>query len=497
MASYLPPLENLAIFDPSVFRHNENALTIDEGLKYFLAYPAAQGAEALQAIDVNGVATFNSDVLFASLNPPTSAQTLPPTNDSSTKIPTTEWVQLAVGAGSSSLLSTSNAWTNDNNFQGTNFLYTGALQVATNNGNYVATNQFVQSAIQAAQQQSGTYAGLQETLIYSEIPYNYSSLGGISANPLYSYGVSSISFAVSKSFNATAYSATDSVFVCFDPSNPISVIGQNTQLFFTPAPQSSFEPCVLAFSADGQYAIATSDSYATNPSELYLMSKSIGNPGSFIAVSGFYKFINDACLSADGQYQLLAEVSGSDTMYLSADYGINFNACANNGVWFSCAMSATGKYQMGISQYQYIANSSDYGANWTYTNFPSNSFFKCCMSANGQHQFVICNGGGVADSAFVSNNYGATWIQIDTAIGSTKLWVNCCITDCGRVMIGYENGGSGGAYFSLDYGDTWTFASTAVFLNGASKPTFSINGKYLIGQKSGFDPQYILFSNIF
>jgi hypothetical protein len=160
-------------------------------------------------------------------------------------------------------------------------------------------------------------------------------------------------------------------------------------------------------------------------------------------------------------------------------------------------MSATGKYQMGISQYQYIANSSDYGANWTYTNYPSASFLKCCMSANGQYQFVICNDGGSPDSAFISGDYGANWTNIDSQIGAQKLWTNCCITDCGRVMIGYENGGSGGAFYSLNYGKTWTASAPATFLNGISKPTFSVNGKYLIGQKSGFTPQYIEFSAIF
>ena len=361
----------------------------------------------------------------------------------------------------------------------------------------VPTTAWVQTAITASQQQNNSYAGLQETLIYSEIPYNYSSLSSVAGQNLYSYTVSSFAFAVSKSFNTTAYSATDSVYVNFNPLNPISAIGQNTQLYLTPPPQSSFEPCVIAFSADGQYCIATSDSYATNASEVYVMSKSAGNSGTFNAVQGgaFYKFINDACLSADGQYQLLAEVSGSDTMYLSVDYGNNFNSCANNGVWFSCAMSATGKYQMGISQYQYIANSSDYGSTWSYTNLPSNSLQKCCMSANGQYQIALCNNGGAPDGAFMSYDYGANWVNINSQVGGTKVWINVCITDCGRVAIAYEN--NGGAYYTLNYGKTWTTATPAVFINGASKPTFSVNGKYLIGQKSGYTPQYLTFSAIF
>lgn len=505
MATYPPPnfIEPLDEFNTTNWITNATAVgfTPDQiaylNAKY-LKFPVAQGLETLQALIVNGVATFNNTAL------PTSLGTLPAPNTISTQIPTMDWVQQAITAGGQNILQNINTWTgasntfqNDVSVGGTNFIYTGALQSATDNGNYVATNNFVQQAITAAQTQAGNYAGLQETLIYSEIPYNYSSLNSVVGNTLYTYGVSSVSFAVSKSFNSTAYSATDSVYVNFDPTNPISSIGQNNQLFLTPPPQSSFEPCVLAFSADGQYAIATSDSYATNASEVYVMSKSIGNVGTFNAVQGgaFYKFFNDACLSADGQYQLLAEISGSDNMYLSVDYGANFNPCANTGVWFSCAISATGKYQLGISQFEYIANSSNYGVDWEYTPFPSNSFLKCCMSANGQYQFVICNNGGSPDSAFVSYNYGANWVNIDSQIGTTKLWTNCCITDCGRIMIGYEN--TGNAYYSLDYGKTWTATTPQVFLNGISKPTFCINGKYLIGQKSGSIPQYLQFSNIF
>jgi hypothetical protein len=182
-------------------------------------------------------------------------------------------------------------------------------------------------------------------------------------------------------------------------------------------------------------------------------------------------------------------------MYLSADYGASFTAVAQNGVWFACAMSATGKYQMGVSQYQYIANSSDYGATWNYTNFSTNSLQKCCMSANGQYQIALCNNGGSPDIALMSWDYGANWTNISSQVGGTKVWINVCITDCGRVAIAYEN--SGDAYYTLNYGKTWTIATPAVFINGASKPTFSVNGKYLIGQKSGSIPQYLTFSAIF
>ena len=58
--SYPPPSENLPIFDSSVFQPTEAAIDSQTGLNYFLAFPNAQGTENLQAINVNGLASFNA-----------------------------------------------------------------------------------------------------------------------------------------------------------------------------------------------------------------------------------------------------------------------------------------------------------------------------------------------------------------------------------------------------------------------------------------------------
>ena len=59
MASYQPPTEDLAIFNPTVFLPNENPLTIGEASKYFLRFPNAQGTENLLNTTVNGDLTVN------------------------------------------------------------------------------------------------------------------------------------------------------------------------------------------------------------------------------------------------------------------------------------------------------------------------------------------------------------------------------------------------------------------------------------------------------
>jgi len=55
--SYPPPIEDVPIFDSSLFKTNNTPLTIDEGKKYFLQYPNAQGTENLQITNVSGLLT--------------------------------------------------------------------------------------------------------------------------------------------------------------------------------------------------------------------------------------------------------------------------------------------------------------------------------------------------------------------------------------------------------------------------------------------------------
>ena len=57
---------------------------------------------------------FPTPTTFINVAPPTSTATQPASNDSSTKIPTTAWVQTAVSGGS--ILATNNIFTGTNTF---------------------------------------------------------------------------------------------------------------------------------------------------------------------------------------------------------------------------------------------------------------------------------------------------------------------------------------------------------------------------------------------
>lgn len=76
MATYNPPTENLPIFDPVVFLTGDEALTTNEADKRYLKFPSAQGTEDLQAINVNGIAQFNTNIGVGSLSTSNNTPTL-------------------------------------------------------------------------------------------------------------------------------------------------------------------------------------------------------------------------------------------------------------------------------------------------------------------------------------------------------------------------------------------------------------------------------------
>lgn len=63
MSIYSPPTQNVAIFDTELFNASDNTITQGQADKRYLRFPVAQGNETLQAVDVNGVATFKNNII--------------------------------------------------------------------------------------------------------------------------------------------------------------------------------------------------------------------------------------------------------------------------------------------------------------------------------------------------------------------------------------------------------------------------------------------------
>lgn len=116
-----PPNPDISTFNNLYWITADTNLTQSIADLRYLKFPVAQGTENLQAININGTATFNSGATFnnsttfensatfdssANFNSdtnfsviPTSSAIQPLATDSSTKIPTTAWVQSAIAIG--------------------------------------------------------------------------------------------------------------------------------------------------------------------------------------------------------------------------------------------------------------------------------------------------------------------------------------------------------------------------------------------------------------
>lgn len=64
MSTSAPPEPNVNLFNNAYWQTSDEFVTIDYANKHYLKYPIAQGKETLQAVDVNGVATFKNNLFI-------------------------------------------------------------------------------------------------------------------------------------------------------------------------------------------------------------------------------------------------------------------------------------------------------------------------------------------------------------------------------------------------------------------------------------------------
>jgi len=491
MATYNPPTENLAIFDPSVFNTADIALTQATGDTRYLRFPTAQGTENLSAINVNGVANFNSTVSFNDTTLPTSAGVLPAPNTISTQIPTMDWVQQAITAGGANILANNNSWTGQNNFTIQSFADFTITQLS--NDTTIANTQWVQSLIAYYTNiilGAGVSTPLQTSLIYGRTPYTF-DLNTASFNAVFAFGVLQQSFASSVINNTFAYSSQTTYFYNNQPQKPATLAGTIGIGYLNPA-TSNF--CSVQLSGDGMYAIICNDGLNFNPSDVYTWKLSDGLTTNNLPNGLWW----DSALSLTGEYQLIASATGTKGLYVSSDYGATFTENSSVGVWTSVCMSASGKYMIGLNQSVGPYWSNDYGATWNGMNIP-NDWCNVCCSATGQYVLAVPNfNAGAPNESYLSTDFGVSFNTLNYAGGVpySMSITNCCMTDDGLMMVVFENTT---AYQSFNYGATWTAVPNIITLQMMTgttigcKARFAQRNKYLMGIKSGTDPYYAEF----
>jgi len=154
MSDELPPRVEIfptINFNSQFFNQITGALTFQQATGLFLQFPSAQGNETTNYdltvngnLNQNGPAIFSDTVDITSLIPPTSSQLIPASNDSSTKIPTTAWVQSAISLLGTPILSAvltagNSAGSTDINMNNRNISALNTLSFATTSQNTAYT----------------------------------------------------------------------------------------------------------------------------------------------------------------------------------------------------------------------------------------------------------------------------------------------------------------------------------------------------------------------
>ena len=259
-----------------------------------------------------------------------------------------------------------------------------------------------------------------------------------------------------------------------------------------------------AMSLNGMYQTVTTYKNGFWLSANYGATWTNKSPSSTAVGSVIYKAV---AMSSSGQYQSVCEYGGY--IYVSNDYGATWTKPATITTaknFMAIKMSDSGLHQTCVADNEYIYTSSDSGTTWTQkTSIGLKSYYDVAMSADGSIQYAVAlNGGGILkstdkwatstsvttglyqfkvgsieisstgtyitivsftdtgvnDPVILSKDGGSTWTSFDPD-GSTKTgWTssNVGMSADGRVqMLCYNTAAyTGGLYFSIDYGTTWT-----------------------------------------
>jgi archaellum component FlaF (FlaF/FlaG flagellin family) len=477
-----PPSPNVNRFNNLYWISADDGLTIGAGDLRYLKFPNAQGTEALLTTNVNGVLTSNSETiqadttnvvssrlkqnnltltLSAGYNKPSTAFTINCNNNVSVATQVFNMSALSITTGGQQF--------NFNSLLPP--LSSQTIPAFDNSSNIMPTTAWVQGAI------SGVKTGFQEGLILQDKNYNYDAIVGIGAGSIFAGAYTGSCFAGSANNSVCGLTTTNGADVWL--FLPVGT-GGAPQIVFN---SLAFAPDVLTFSADGKWGLLLGDGGGTNQTPVYRWDNN-----TFTITNAPLHYYSCACMSANGQYAIIGEISGAEKVRLSTNYGLDWVRVGPSGVFYDVCMSATGKYMFSMSQYSDGYISSDYGVTWTAVGIGGFGWYRCCMSANGQYIIALANDSGNPDRCYSSNDFGVTWVSM----GANQIWDQTAMTDDGRFQVAWYNTGY---YYSSNFGVSWTDATGSpnprMSFNGRAK--FSNQGKYITGN-DGNNPNYYQFT---
>jgi photosystem II stability/assembly factor-like uncharacterized protein len=162
----------------------------------------------------------------------------------------------------------------------------------------------------------------------------------------------------------------------------------------------------------------------------------------------------DSAISDTGQYISLATSNGP--IYTSSDYGATWQTRASSLSWTSITMTGDGQTQLATGPTLNVWVSTDFGATWTEKSSTSNNNQSLSISSDGSVCYKAGNTGAIYKSTDLFNT--------QTAITAGGIYfVEIVTSGNGQfVLASYFGGSTKGYYKSNDFGATFTDVPTAV-----------------------------------
>jgi len=173
--------------------------------------------------------------------------------------------------------------------------------------------------------------------------------------------------------------------------------------------------------------------------------------------------INTATLGSAGAFVLCTTTRG---LYLSSDLGSNWTQSLPDSddtiEWRIGACSSDGSYMIVVRDTDdAIYRSANGGTAWSaITPASAEAFVLVALAISDTGQYVVVVGANSTDAsntAFLSDNYGATWTAINPTVTSGGYdWTECQVSNDGKLIALTR---TGAAYLSFDGGTSWALAS--------------------------------------
>jgi hypothetical protein len=265
------------------------------------------------------------------------------------------------------------------------------------------------------------------------------SAGGVWISTTYGATWSQTTLSTSLTWNYSAISSTGQYMTVGSTTGFFLSLDYGNTWTIISCISTSVNYCGLSMSSTGQYMLASvngttgvflSSNYGANSVAPY------GSPGwTLTTLSTSHSYLSTA-MSSDGQYMLTGQNNPTGSLFLSINFGVTWSqrtvGVLTNVAWYQVGMSSTGQFMIAAATGGFVYVSSNYGVNWTQTSLATASTSTqqpCSVSGTGQYMFVGNNNG-----AFYSVDYGVTWTK-NSYLPTSTVWRFGSISSTGQYSL--------------------------------------------------------------